>query len=571
MPTAAAQKKDFVFNIQGLDCPHCASELESAVRALSGIEEAVLRFPSGVLRVRGAVDETAVIRLIRQSGYQVSDAKSTRAALSAAWWKTPRALSSFLSVAFLCCALLADQLAVFDARVLYLAALLSGGWMTAISAFWSLRRKQIDMNTLMLIAVFGALWLGDWGEAASVVVLFAFGNTLQAYSLAKTNRSLEALFSAAPDIAWRLENGSPRRILPEELLIGDLALIQAGERIPADGIIQSGQASLNEAAITGESLPVEKGPGAFVYAGSWATDASLTIEVTQKASSSTLARIRQLVLNAQEGKTRSQLFIERFAKLYTPIVVGAATLLTAIPWMFGEDPSVWFYRSLVLLVISCPCALVLATPVAMTAALGQASGRGMLIKSGEYLEAVGKTKAIAFDKTGTLSYGELSLSGCFPAAGVNKAELLQTALNLEAGSTHPIAAALRASGVQPSGQLPTVTVVPGLGLTSEEDGRIAAIGNVKLLQRYGLSPNQLNMPIDERSLTVYVIKNRQLLGGLQFQDIVRPESSAVLEQLRALGVENLSMLTGDQAGSANAFAQVRLKTCCANLARRLHR
>lgn len=438
----------------------------------------------------------------------------------------------------------------------------SGRWVVPGAAA-AVRSLSLDMNVLMTVAVFGALAIGEWTEAATVFFLFAVAQLLETRAMERARRAVEALMELAPETATVLREGRRESVPAAEVSPGEVVLVRPGERVPLDGRVLRGSSSVDEAPITGESRPRRKAPGDVVFAGSINQRGSLEVEVTRPASESTLSRILHLVQEAQARRAPSQTFIERFARIYTPaVIVLAGALAVGPPLVFGLDFYGWFYRALVLLVIACPCALVISTPVAVVTALARSAKAGALIKGGLYLEALAETDTVVLDKTGTLTYGRVRVTDISPAEGVSEEELLRVTASLEAHSEHHLAGAVleaaRERGLEP---LPVTEFEarPGEGVVGLIDGERAAVGNLRLISRHCPGCRELTQQADrwerEGKTAILAGSDRRPLGVLAVADEVRPEAAEAVRRLRHLGVQHIVMLTGDNAGTAEAVTR----------------
>jgi Cd2+/Zn2+-exporting ATPase len=421
---------------------------------------------------------------------------------------------------------------------------------------------SLDMNLLMTVAIIGAFAIGQWSEAATVAFLFAFGNTLQTYTMDKTRRSIRALMDLAPQEALVRRSGREVRIATADVVIGDTIIVKPGERIAMDGIVRNGSSAVNQAKITGESVPVEKNPGDGVFAGSVNEYGALEIEVTRVAADSTLAKIMHLVEEAQAQKAPSQQLVEVFAKYYTPAVLLAAAGVIVIPAVvFGQSFAHWFYKGLVLLVISCPCALVISTPVSIVAAIGNASRQGVLIKGGTYLEEIGAIRAIAFDKTGTLTIGHPEVTEVLPLATLTEDEVLTLAAAIERLSEHPLAQAivLKAKDLVHK-QAKNFKALSGRGAQAEIEGEMIYVGNLRLFEELGhsLKPYQTKLTaLESQGKTVILVGSKDVVYAMiAVADTIRPTSKGAIEALRASGMRYIAMLTGDNNQVAAEVAGV---------------
>ncbi len=551
-----------VFRIEGLDCADCAVKLEQKIAALAGVQSASVNFGAGKLRVEHTLTTAAIVKAVQQAGYQAIPDDRGGIGASGVWWRRPRTVATAVSGIFLAAAMLLEWAGAAEALTIaaYLAGILSGGYHVAKSGLYGLKSLTLDMNFLMTVAVAGAVVIGEWSEGATVVFLFSLGNALQAYTLDKTRASIRALMQLAPREALVRRDGQEQRLPVEEIVIGDVMLVKPGDRIAMDGMVASGSSTVNQAPITGESMPVEKQAGDPVYAGTVNEQGALEVTVTKLAADSTLAKIMHMVEAAQAERAPLQQFVDSFAKYYTPAVMLAALGVLFIPWLLlRQSFDVWFYRALVLLVISCPCALVISTPVSIVSAIGNASRRGVLIKGGAHLEQMGQVRAIAFDKTGTLTVGRPVVTDLLPLADTGTEELLALAAAVEKWSEHPLAQAIVAEAGQIA--LPAAVnfqAVVGRGAQAEIAGETVYVGNSRWFEELGHVHSGYEATLtqlEEQGKTVMLIGTGQrVLGAVAVADMLRDNSAAALAALRAAGVRKLVMLTGDNRRVAAAIA-----------------
>ena len=445
----------------------------------------------------------------------------------------------------------------------YLGAMFAACWFIAPKAWLSAQRLRPDMNLLMMVAIFGAISIGEWFEAATVAFLFAVSNALEGWSLSRARRAVEALMDLTPTLVQLVKDGETVSVRPEEVSVGTHFQVKPGERVPLDGLILQGTSALNQAPITGESMPVTKNPGEEVFAGSINGDGALVVECSKPASDTVLARIIRMIGEASTKRAASEQWVDRFAKVYTPVVMILAILVALIPplvmsGVWGD----WFYRALVLLVIACPCALVISTPVSIVAGLASAARHGVLVKGGMYLEAPAHLKAIAFDKTGTLTEGQPSVVQVAPRNGFTEQELLRVAGSMESQSDHPLARAIvahvKSQGVVfiPAQDFQTLQ---GKGATAVLDGRTHWLGSHRFLEEQGAETPEIHAQLesletDGRTVVAFGV-GRELIGFLALADAVRTTSASTLQSLREAGVEHLVLLTGDNAGTAQAVGR----------------
>ncbi len=447
-------------------------------------------------------------------------------------------------------------------KVAYLGAILSACWFIAPKAWLSARRLRPDMNLLMVVAILGAIAIGEWFEAATVAFLFAVSNALEGWSLSRARRAVEALMDLTPTLVQLVKEGGTASVRPEEVPVGALFQVKPGERVPLDGVILQGSSALNQAPITGESMPVSKRSGEEVFAGSINGDGALVIECSKPASDTVLARIIRMIGEAQSKRAPSEQWVDRFAQIYTPVVMVLAVLVATIPPLVaGGAWGDWFYRALVLLVIACPCALVISTPVSIVAGLASAARHGVLVKGGIHLEAPARLRAIAFDKTGTLTEGRPRVLEVIPFGFHSEKVLLRVAAALESQTSHPLAEAIVEYARSQGLDIPTaqdVQALQGRGVQGTLEGRAYWLGSHRHLEERGLETPELHARMaaqESKGRTLVAIGTEdELIGLIALADAIRPETRETLRQLRLAGVEHLVMLTGDNRGTAESIA-----------------
>lgn len=446
---------------------------------------------------------------------------------------------------------------------LYALALAIGAATFVPSTVRRLAKGQIGVGTLMTIAAVGAVILGEVGEAAMLAFLFSISEGLEEYSLARTRRGLRALLSLVPDQATVLRDGTETVVAPNELRVGDRMLVKPGERVATDGTIVSGRTALDVSAITGESVPVEAGPGGEVFAGSINGTGVLEVEVTSTAADNSLARIVAIVEAEQSRKGEAQRLADRIAKPLVPAIMIAAAAIAAIGSILG-DPVVWIERALVVLVAASPCALAISVPVTVVAAIGAASKLGVLVKGGAALEALGAVRTIALDKTGTLTANKPTVIDVATTNGATREQVLDVAAGLEARSEHPLAAAILAATDGPVRPAEDVEAVTGAGLTGHRDGRRLRLGRPGWLDAGPLADQVAAMQAGGAT-AVLVEDHDHLIGAIAVRDELRPEAAHVVAALRRGGYR-VAMLTGDNPATATALAeQVGIDTVHADL------
>jgi heavy metal translocating P-type ATPase len=419
--------------------------------------------------------------------------------------------------------------------------------------------REVGIEALMAFATIGALILGEWFEAAFLVFLFAAAEAVEEYTFARTRTAIRALLDLAPETATRIHEGREELVPAEQLEVGDVFLVRPGERVPTDGEITDGASSLDESAVTGESVPVDKTIGAKVFAGTINTTGALTVQATTPFASNSLQKIIHLVEEAQGVKSNAQRWIDRFGDRYSPLVIIAALLLLLVPWLLGADWDTWSYRAVVLLVAAAPCALVMSTPVAIAAAIGRAGRTGVLIKGGLHLENLAKVRVVAFDKTGTLTRGKPVVTDVIAPEGQPDA-LLRVAAAVERFSEHPLARAIveRAQ----SENLPIADVrdfqsLTGAGAQATVNGQTVYIGSPALFEQLGVALYTITDQIarlQEQGKTVVLLGGKQHVDGMiAIRDEPRPEAKQAIQELHGMGVR-VAMLTGDNERTAKAIA-----------------
>ena len=447
-------------------------------------------------------------------------------------------------------------------RLLYGAAIVCGAWHVAPKGWLALRRLRPDMNLLMTIAVIGAVLIGEWFEAATVSFLFALSLALEAWSVGRARRAVEALMDLAPPTVRVLENGAVVERAAADVVVGTVFGVRPFDKIPLDGDVVRGTSDVNQAPITGESVPVPKQAGDAVFAGTINGDGALEVKSTKPAGDTTLAHIIQLVGEAQSRRAPSEMWVERFARGYTPTVFAAAITVALVPPLaFGASWTDWMYRALVLLVIGCPCALVISTPVTIVAALASAARNGILIKGGVFVEAPARLRAIALDKTGTLTAGRPLVTEVLPLADHTEDQLLSRAAGLEAQTDHPLARAIVEHARSRNISVAAVSdfqVIPGKGARGRIDGREYWLGSHRYLEERAQETPDLHETLEQRSAsgqTVVVVgSDDHVCGLIALADAIRLESAEAIRQLKALGIKPVVMLTGDNRPTAEAIA-----------------
>ncbi len=574
------------FRVAGLDCAEEVAILTRVLApALGGEEHLAFDVINGrmtVLDTAREVDDDEILRLVASTGMRASRWDAERAEADQAAHLRRQGRFTALSGAFWAAGLvwhvsengLAGLARLFAGHgqtpmplpeaALFLVAILGGVWQVAPKAWSAARRLSPDMNLLMIVAVTGAVGLGEYFEAATVAFFFALSLYLESWSVGRARNAVAALLDLAPPTARVIrDDGSEEEIRASEVAVGTRFVVRGGDRIPLDGEVVEGVGSVNQAPITGESALVPKEPGDEVYAGTINGEGTLIVRATKPAADTVLARIIRMVSDAHSRRANVEQWVAKFARIYTPAVMVLAVLIALVPPLaFGGDWGGWFYNALVLLVIACPCALVISTPVSIVAALASSARNGVLIKGGAYVEAPARIDALAMDKTGTLTEGEPEVAALHPLEGTTERELLQAAAALEARSSHPLARAIlkraEAEGLAPQPAEDSRTV-PGRGVEGRVGERRLWLGSNRFAAEKGLEgalPADLAARIEEAGSTLVVVGDgERLLGVMELRDRLRPEARDIVARLHELGVRTIVMLTGDNRRTAEAVAR----------------
>ncbi|HYL15870.1 MAG TPA: heavy metal translocating P-type ATPase [Terriglobales bacterium] len=575
------------FRIHGLDCAEEVTILKREIGSLVGGEDnLVFDIMSGKMTLTAAANNVPVHELLSRIGATGMRAEIWReeAGRAESWWerhsRATLTISSGLSVAagvIVHAVLVGGFTRAFGsegvgihhevplaARTIYVLAILCGVRFVLPKAWFALRRLRPDMNLLMTVAVVGAVLIGEWFEAATVSFLFALSLTLESWSVGRARKAVESLLSLTPPTVRLVEAAAQfREVAPETVAIGARFLVKPGERIPLDGEVVSGNSQVNQAPITGESIPVEKTASDPVYAGTVNGSGALEVRSTKPAGDTTLAHIIRMVGEAHQRRAPSERWVDRFARIYTPSVMVLAICVLLVPPMFLQQPfSDWIYRSLVLLVIACPCALVISTPVSVVAALAAAAKNGVLIKGGQFVEAPVRLKALAFDKTGTLTEGRLSVAEVVPIGEHSEARIVEVAAALESQSDHPLAAAILEYARKEDAkrlEVKNLQNIAGKGVTAEIGGASYWVGSHRYLEERAQETEEIhNLLVNkahEGRTVVIVGSDHQVMGLLALADRVRPNAARAIADLRACGVEHVLMVTGDNRATAEAIAR----------------
>jgi Cd2+/Zn2+-exporting ATPase len=553
-----SQVSSELFRVGGIDCASCAIGISRGLEQLAGVRDVQVDVLKGEVRVQvesGGAQRGQLAAAIERAGHPVIPDHGGVAARPAG--PLFAALLSGLALAVgigLGWAGVAPRIA--DAALA--VAIVAGGWYVVPRGLRAIRDRALDMHVLMSIAAVGAVLVGQWAEAASAMFLFAVARLLEEWAVGRARGAIAALMDLAPPEATLITLGGDKVVPVAEVAVGRRIRIRPGERVPLDGVILSGDSAMDEAPITGESMPVEKGLGDAVYAGAINRHGGLEVRTTAPATDTTLARILHRVEEAQAARAPVQTQVERFARVYTPLVVGLAGLIAVLPpLLLAGGWTDWLTRALTLLVIACPCALVISTPVTIVSALTGAARSGVLLKGGAELESLARITAVAFDKTGTLTEGRPTVTDVVPVNGMSELEVLQLAATVERHSEHPMARAVvgaaQIRGLAPA-EATGFTALPGRGARAVVDGRALQLGNRRLCDETGTCSDGVHELMErmerEGKTPILLSSGRTALGVLGVADRMRPGADLAIQALRDAGIHRVVMLTGDSAAVA---------------------
>lgn len=556
------------FRISGMDCSEEVSAIERALKPLGGVLGVRANIVTSKVTIyhNGSVSVAALTKAVNSAGVKVETGdKEEKRGLSIT--STLVAVSGvFTGIGILL------QWSGFkdswEPNVAFLIAILAGGWLVVPRAVRALKTFTLDMNVLMVVAVVGAVAIGEHAEGAAVAFLFSLSELLESWSVGRARRAIRALMQLAPEIALVKRDGQVEEVPARDISVGETILVKSGQRVPLDGTVTSGASAIDQAPITGESMPVEKRIGDGVYAGSINGEGSLEIQTTKAAGDTTLSRIIKMVEESQAQKAPAQRFVDVFAKYYTPAVMVLALLVGLIPpLLMGAVWMDWIYRALVLLVIACPCALIISTPVSVVAGLTAMARRGVLIKGGASLEALGGLRALAVDKTGTITEGKPRLLDVVPWKDGKADDIVRIAAAIDTHSTHPLAqAVVRHAGDKGIAFVSAANyqAKTGRGAEARINGHDYFVGNHRFAHELGVCSPELEAALAEieaRAQSVVVVGHRphadcqgEALGILAVGDAIRPNAIEAIKAIHAAGIKKVVMLSGDNARTANAIA-----------------
>lgn len=577
-PKAITSEQEIkAYRVQGFTCANCAGKFEKNVKQLPGVEDAKVNFGASKIAVYG----NATIEELEKAGafenLKVTPEKSTRQASQKVkedttedkvpfYKKHSTLLYASLLIAFGYLSSYVNGEENIVTALLFLASMFIGGLSLFKVGLQNLLRFEFDMKTLMTVAVIGGAIIGEWAEVAIVVILFAISEALERFSMDRARQSIRSLMDIAPKEALVRRNGQEIMIHVDDIAVGDIMIVKPGQKIAMDGVVVSGYSAVNQAAITGESVPVEKTVDDEVFAGTLNEEGLLEVKITKLVEDTTISKIIHLVEEAQGERAPSQAFVDKFAKYYTPIIMIIAALVAIVPPLFFDlSWETWIYQGLAVLVVGCPCALVISTPISIVSAIGNAAKKGVLVKGGVYLEEIGALKAIAFDKTGTLTKGVPAVTDYNVLnKQINEKELLSIITALEYRSQHPLASAIMKKAEEENITYSDVQVedfssITGKGIKGIVNGTTYYIGSPKLFKELltadfdkGLEQNVTTLQ-NQGKTAMIIGTEKEILGVIAVADEVRESSKEIIQKLHQLGIKKTIMLTGDNKGTANAI------------------
>ena len=547
-------KKEYV--LRGIDCGNCAAKIERAVNQLEQVESATVNLIAQKLiletKSEDGIDKE-IIDLVDaiEPGIEVISEKKEEALPEKRDWAKELLLAVTILFAF---GFFLPEEYFWIRLVYYLTLYIIIGHKVLIKMVQNIQRGNLfDENFLMSIATLGAFLLGEFPEAVAVMLFYQIGEYFQDKATSQSRQSIARLMDIRSDKAWRLEGGETVQVDPETVRVADHILVKPGEKVPLDGLVREGRSILDTSALTGESLPREIGVGEDITSGVINLTSPLVIEVSKTFSQSTVNKILELVENASNKKAETERMITRFSRVYTPVVVGIAFLLASLPPLLGlGEWSTWLYRALTFLVISCPCALAVSVPMSFFGGLGGASKLGVLVKGGNYLEALAKLDTVVFDKTGTITKGIFAVDTVVNAEGIED-NILYLAAHLESYSNHPIANSIRTAYGQEvdENRVSQITELPGQGMSGRVDGRQLYLGNARLMEVQGIA----YPAIDSTGTVLYLAEDSHFLGYFLITDQVKETSIEALKDLQAVGIKKTVLLSGDRQAVVDEFAQ----------------
>lgn len=556
------------YRIEGLSCTNCAGKFEKNVKQLPGVTSATVNFGASRISVEG---QTTIEELEEAGAFEnliIHDDQENDEQVRSKGSFIKRNIALIISLGFILVAVI-SQLSLGEdhllTKALYILAIIIGGFDLFKEGFSDLIKLDFSMESLMTIAIIGAAFIGEWAEGSIVVILFAISEALERFSMDKARQSIRSLMDIAPKEALIRRNNVEQLVSVDKIDIDDIMIIKPGQKIAMDGLVINGHSSVNQAAITGESVPVEKQLDDEVFAGTLNEEGVLEVKVTKKVTDTTIAKIIHLVEEAQGERAPAQAFVDKFAKYYTPFIIIMALLIVVVPPLFfGGDWNKWLYQGLSILVVGCPCSLVISTPVSIVSAIGNAAKNGVLVKGGVYLEEIGHLRAIAFDKTGTLTKGKPVVTDFIATSSETDINYLSIISSLESLSQHPLASAIlneadKTNVDYKSIQIEDFQSITGKGLTGIHQNIRYYIGSPKLFSASVIEETAVKVQYrqfqEQGKTAMYFGTDEQILGVIAVADEVRDSSAAVISELHKLSIEHTIMLTGDNTKTAESIGK----------------
>lgn len=568
-------KESSIYRVQGFSCANCAGKFETNVKKLPNVHDASVNFGASQIFVQG---EASIEELEKAGAFEnlkvipktttrtTSDSKDEQEEKIPFYKKHSTLIYSalFMMLGFISIFINGNENIV--TALLFITSMIVGGASMITTGLKNLIQLEFDMRTLMTIAVIGGVFIGEWAEVSVVVILFSISESLERFSMDRARASITSLMDVAPNKALIKRNNQEMTVHVDDIVVGDIMIVKPGQKIAMDGIIIDGYSSINQSAITGESVPVEKYKDDDVFAGTLNEEGFLEVKITKRVEDTTISKIIHLVEEAQAERAPSQAFVDKFAKYYTPVIIAIAAMVAVLPPLFFEASwDKWVYQGLAVLVVGCPCALVISTPIAIVSAIGNAAKKGVLVKGGIYLEEIGALKAIAFDKTGTLTKGVPVVTD-FKVINnrVNEREILSIIAALEYRSQHPLASAIMSKANAEHISYSDIIVedfssITGKGIKGRIDGRMTYVGNSKMFSELLTANNEnkvrnLISSLQEQGETVMLVGTDQGVEAIiAVADEVRETSQQALHKLHQASIENTVMLTGDNQNTAGAI------------------
>ncbi len=561
-------EKKQVYRVEGLSCTNCAAKFEKNVSQIPKVTDAKVNFGAGKISIEGEATIAEIEAAGAFENLKVQSEHDTEPRIETKEPFVKRNWNLLVSLFLIILALGSQVVNGEDALLtegLFILAIIIGGFSLFKEGFSDLLKLNFSMESLMTIAIIGAAIIGEWTEGSIVVILFAISEALERFSMDKARQSIRSLMDIAPKEALIRRNNVEQMINVSKIEVGDIMIIKPGQKIAMDGQVIKGHSSVNQAAITGESVPIEKNINDDIFAGTINEEGALEVKVTKHVNDTTIAKIIHLVEEAQGERAPAQAFVDKFAKYYTPTIMVIAALIVIVPPLFfNGDWNTWLYQGLSLLVVGCPCSLVISTPVSIVSAIGNSAKNGVLVKGGIYLEEIGGLKAIAFDKTGTLTKGTPTVTDFTTVDSKDEEKYFSIITALESYSQHPLASAILKEADNRAISYKSVVVdeftsITGKGIQGNIEGITYLVGSPKLFESILTDNSKIienYQRLQQQGKTAMLLgTDKQILAGIAVADELRESSKAVIEKLHDLGIEHTIMLTGDNATTAQSIGK----------------